>query len=82
MTRTRLFRVRAEVDAYCMEPTFHEQRLHDVQCRIEALYRARGTDNFNLPARYQGLVKLEAILLDQLNVPNDRRQRELTLVGR
>ena len=49
-----------------MEANREESRLHEVQDKIEALYLDRG-DNFNLPARYQSLVKLEAILLQRVN---------------
>ena len=36
------------------------------ETKIEALYLDRG-DDFNLPVRYQSLVKLEAILLQRVN---------------
>ncbi|MEY2463763.1 MAG: hypothetical protein QOH64_1901 [Acidimicrobiaceae bacterium] len=42
-----------------------EARLQEVREKIQALYSARG-DGFNLPARYEALVALEAILLEQL----------------
>ncbi|MEY2407049.1 MAG: hypothetical protein QOG39_1965 [Acidimicrobiaceae bacterium] len=42
-----------------------EARLQEVREKIQDLYSARG-DGFNLPARYEALVTLEAILLDQL----------------
>jgi hypothetical protein len=57
-----------------------EARLAEVQDKIEGLYVARG-DGFNLPARYRALVTLEAMLLERVKVPNERRERELVLLG-
>jgi hypothetical protein len=46
-------------------PTRDEQRLTAVRDKIEALHVAT-TDNFNLPARYRALVKLESILQERV----------------
>lgn len=63
-----------------METSRDEKRLWDVQWQIEMLYLNRG-DDFNLPARYEALVKLERILLEKVNAPSTRRERESVAVG-
>jgi hypothetical protein len=60
-----LFSVLGPVDAHPMRTKSDEARLQEVREKIQDLYSARG-DGFNLPARYEALVTLEAILLDQL----------------
>jgi hypothetical protein len=48
-----------------VEPTREELRVVEVGKKIDALH-VGSTDNFNLPARYHALVKLEAILLERI----------------
>ena len=61
LARTHLSLGGAGVDVQRVEPTRDEQRLVEVGEKIDALH-VGSTDNFNLPARYRALVKLEAIL--------------------
>jgi hypothetical protein len=44
-----------------MDPTRDERRLADVRHKLHAL-RVTSRDDFNLPARYRALVKLETII--------------------
>jgi len=62
-----------------MRPRSPEVKLREIQDKIEELY-LRQKDDFNLPARYQALVKLEALMLETVKAPNKRRDRELAVL--
>lgn len=51
-----------------------ERRLFEVRNQIEALYAGR-SDDFNLPLRYDALVKLERSLIRRVSAP--RRERTI-----
>lgn len=65
MARTRLFGDRIDADVESVAPTRDERRLLAVRDKIEAIHLV-STDNFNLPARYRALVKLESILHERV----------------
>ena len=72
MARTRLWSWRRGVDVLRMGTIRAHNRLFAVRQRLAAL-RLVSKDELHIPARYAAMLKLEAILMSELDVSDARR---------